>query len=87
MLRVELSEERVLRRAFAVPRRVVVRVRRSRMEVSRMASCSVVHASAAFCMGLSSVLLEMVVMERGYLEGMIDNLFACEVLVTVNQGR
>jgi hypothetical protein len=48
VLSVELRDERVLRSVFAVARSVVVCVRRSRILVSSSASCSVVHASAAF---------------------------------------
>ena len=48
MLSVELMEERVLRRDFADAWRVVVWLRRSVIEVSRVASCSGVQESWGF---------------------------------------
>jgi hypothetical protein len=48
VLSVELSEESVEWRVFAVARRVDVWLRRSRIAVSSAASCSVVYVSAAF---------------------------------------
>lgn len=48
VLSVELRLDKEPRRFFAAAIRVVVCVRRSRMVSSRAASCSVVHASAAF---------------------------------------
>ena len=48
VLSVEFREDKVPRRVLAVALSVVVCARRSRIAVSRAASCSVVQASAAF---------------------------------------
>lgn len=69
-----MSEDSVARRVFAVASRVVVLVRRSRIEASRVASCSVVHASAAFCGGVWLV-GEGSGRVDSYLQGVVDDLF------------
>ena len=80
VLSVELSDESVLRRVFAVARRVVVWVRRSVILLSRSASCSVVHASAAFCHQMLDEWGNMGLRRREvYLESVVDDLLAWSI--------